>query len=130
MRGIRGAIDVPENTEAAVEAATMELLEAICAANPSLDSGDVGAAWFTATPDLNAQFPAIAARKLGWTQVPLMCAQEIAVPKSMPRVVRVLVFWNTELTQDAVKHVYLGGARALRPDIHAMQAVNGQPHAA
>jgi len=105
----------------------MELLEAICAANPALESADVGAAWFTATPDLDAQYPAIAARKLGWTQVPLMCAQEIAVPGALPRVVRVLVFWNTDLAQEEVRHVYLGGARALRPDLHAVMADG--PHA-
>jgi chorismate mutase len=117
-------VDVPENTVAAVEAATIELLEAICAANPALDSADAGAVWFTATPDLNAQFPAIAARKLGWMEVALMCAQEIAVPGSLPRVVRVLVLWNTERAQDEVRHVYLGAASALRPDIPQTQAAN------
>jgi chorismate mutase len=94
-------------------------LETICQRNPALIPADIGAAWFTTTPDLNAQFPAIAARKLGWADVPLMCAREIDVPGSMPRVVRVLVMWNADVAQTDIRHVYLGRAAALRPDIHA-----------
>jgi chorismate mutase len=78
---------------------------------------DVASALFTATPDLTAAFPAQAARELGWQHVPLLDAQEIPVPGSLPRCVRVLIIWNTGTPQSEVQHVYLGSAAALRPDL-------------
>ncbi len=118
MRGIRGANTVPENTEEAILGATRQLLEAICQANPTLELRDIAAVFFTLTPDLNAAYPAYAARQMGWTQVPLLSAQEVPVPHGMPRVVRVLILWNTDLPQEAIRHVYLGEAARLRPDLN------------
>jgi chorismate mutase len=82
-----------------------------------LEVADIASAFFTATPDLTAAFPARAARDLGWHQVPLLDAQEIPVPGSLPRCVRVLVHWNTSKSQEEVRHIYLGEAALLRPDL-------------
>ncbi|NPA06971.1 MAG: chorismate mutase [Chloroflexi bacterium] len=117
VRGIRGANQVPENTAESILAATRELLLAICRANPHLRPEDMASIFFTLTPDLNAAYPAYAARQLGWTQVPLLSAQEVAVPDAMPRLVRVLILWNTDLPQQAIRHVYLGPTARLRPDL-------------
>jgi len=115
-RGIRGATGVDANEAGAIVAATRELLERIVAAN-AVSVQDVAAVLFTATDDLDAAYPARAAREMGWTNVPLLCAQEMAVAGSLPRCVRVLVLWNTDRSPDRVRHVYLGRARALRPDL-------------
>ncbi|MGC9360486.1 MAG: chorismate mutase [Anaerolineae bacterium] len=115
IRGIRGAITVDENNAKAILEATHELLTTMQREN-DLDAEDLAAAWFTVTRDLDAAFPATAARDLGWDQVPLMDAQEIPVPGSLPRCIRVLLLWNTDRAQGAVRHVYLGKARVLRPD--------------
>jgi chorismate mutase len=80
---------------------------------------DVASAFFTATPDLTAAFPAQAARELGWDQVALLDAQEIPVPGSLSHCVRALVHWNTDKSQDEIRHVYLRGAASLRPDLVA-----------
>ena len=117
VRGIRGATQVAENTPEAILAATRKLLLAITEANPTLEARDIASIFFTATVDLDAVHPALAARDFGWVNVPLLCAQEIAVPGSLPRTVRMLVHWNTNLPQAAVQHVYLGAAAALRPDL-------------
>ena len=115
-RGIRGAVAVDANESTAILAATRDLLEQIVAAN-GLDMGDVASVVFTATPDLDAAYPARAARQMGWAHVPLLCMQEMAVDGSLPRCIRVLVHWNTDLPPEAMQHVYLGKARALRPDL-------------
>ncbi len=117
VRGIRGANSVADNNRESILAATRELLRAICRANPGLHPDDMVSILFTLTPDLNAAYPAYAARQLGWLQVPLLSAQEIAVPGALPRVVRVLIHWNTDLPQAAIRHVYLGEAARLRPDL-------------
>jgi chorismate mutase len=101
--------------------ATRELLEAILAENKKLRLEDVASATFTLTEDLISAFPALAARQMGWENVPMMCAREIPVPGSLPRVIRVLVHWNTEVPQSEVKHVYLRDAVKLRPDLVAAQ---------
>ncbi|HLJ59462.1 MAG TPA: chorismate mutase [bacterium] len=117
FRGIRGATTVDANTEQAILSATFELLQRIVSEN-EVDSDDIAGVIFTMTPDLNAVFPAEAGRRLpGWTQVPLMCMQEIAVPGALQRCVRVLMLINTTKTMDEVRHVYLGGATQLRPDL-------------
>jgi len=116
VRGVRGAISVDANDMEPIIAATRELLERIVAAN-DLQAGDVASVIFTATPDLDAAYPARAAREMGWTHVPLLCMQEMEVVDSLPRCVRVLVLWNTERDQEEIKHVYLGQARGLRPDL-------------
>lgn len=118
VRGIRGATAATEDQSEAILSATRELLGAIQTANPTLDPADLASAIFTVTEDLTAAYPAKAARKLGWTVVPLMCAREIMVPGSLPRCIRVLLHWNTDLPQSAIRHVYLGEAAKLRPDLN------------
>jgi chorismate mutase len=116
VQGVRGAISVDANDTEPIIAATRELLENIVAAN-GLSTEDVTSAIFTATPDLDAAYPARAAREMGWSKVPLLCMQEMAVEGSLPRCIRVLVLWNTDLPPNRIRHVYLGRARALRPDL-------------
>jgi chorismate mutase len=82
-----------------------------------VEIADIASVFFTATPDLTAAFPAQAARDLGWHQVPLLDAQEIPVAGSLPHCVRVLLHWNTSKSQQEVRHIYLGGAALLRPDL-------------
>jgi chorismate mutase len=115
-RGIRGATTVEADTVTAILEATRELLQAIVESN-SVAAADVASAFFTLTDDLVAAFPAQAARDLGWQQAALLDAREVPVPGSLPRCVRVLVHWNTTKRQDEVRHVYLRGAAALRPDL-------------
>jgi chorismate mutase len=115
-RGIRGAITVDENSQNAILVATRELLTHMVEAN-DLDVCDVASVIFTATPDLDAVPPARAAREIGWTEVPLLCMQEMVVAGGLPRCIRVLIHWNTERSQDQIRHIYLGRARVLRPDL-------------
>jgi prephenate dehydratase len=115
-RGIRGATTAAENSETAIVEATQELLQAVVAAN-DLDPSDLASAIFTATSDLTAVHPALAARKMGWHHVPLLSASEIAVPDSIPNCIRVLLHWNTDRPPYAINHVYLRGAVQLRPDL-------------
>lgn len=115
-RGVRGAITVESNTPEAILQATRELLQAMAEAN-GIQPADVASILFTVTPDLNAAYPAQAARELGWRYTPLMCATEIPVPASLPRCIRVLLHWNTEKRQEEIVHVYLRDAQHLRPDL-------------
>lgn len=115
VRGIRGATTVTGNTPAAILGATRELLAALVAAN-DLRVEDVASAIFTSSPDLTAEYPAAAARELGWTETALLGAVEIAKPAGLPACIRVLLQVNTEQPQAAMCHVYLRGAKALRPD--------------
>jgi chorismate mutase len=115
-RGIRGATSVDANDAQAIAAATRELLACIVTAN-DVAVTDVASAIFTATPDLDAAYPALAAREMGWSNVPLLCMQEMAVVGSLPRCIRVLLLWNTDRSADQVQHVYLHQARVLRPDL-------------
>ena len=117
-RGIRGAITVDSNTPQAILDATAELLKAMIEAN-SIRREDVASAIFTTTPDLNAEFPALAARCLGWDDVALLCGQEMGVPGSLPMCVRILLHVNTDRRADQIAHVYLRGAQALRPDLQS-----------
>ena len=116
VRGIRGAITVKENTTQEIFEATAELLRNIVEAN-GIKTEDIVSVFLTTTPDLNADFPATAAREMGWSLVPLLCAREIDVPGSMPRLIRVLMHVNTCKKQDEIKHLYLGEAAVLRPDL-------------
>ena len=116
-RGIRGATIANQNQAQAILTATVELLEAILEANPTLSAEDIASALFTVTDDLDAEYPAKAARQLGWVETPLMCAREIQVPGSIPRCIRVLIHWNTNLPPSEIHHVYLGEAAKLRPDL-------------
>jgi chorismate mutase len=101
--------------------ATRELLEEILAENGGMQPEDIASAIFTVTDDLASTFPAQAARQMGWDLVPMLCAREIPVPNSLPRVIRALVQWNTDLPQDRITHVYLRDAVKLRPDLVAAQ---------
>lgn len=120
-RGIRGATTVAENQNDQILQATRELLEALLEENKGMIPSDIASALFTVTEDLDATFPAQAARQMGWGLVPMLCAREIPVSGSLPRVIRVLVHWNTETPQSEVKHVYLREAASLRPDLAAAQ---------
>ena len=117
IRGIRGATTTDLDQPEAILQATYELLEAILEANPALRPEDIASAVFTITQDLTSAYPAKAARQMGWGLVPLLCAQEIPVPDGLPRCIRVLIHWNTELPAQAVSHVYLRRAASLRPDL-------------
>lgn len=117
VRGIRGAITVPENSPQSILAGTKELLEAVLARNKISDYNTIASIIFSTTPDLNAVFPAAAGRELGLTSVPLICYQEIAVPGALPMCVRILLHVNTTVPQAAIEHVYLRDAVTLRPDL-------------
>jgi chorismate mutase len=114
-RGIRGATTVDSNTSEVILNATAELLTAMVKAN-SIRLEDVASAIFTTTPDLNAEFPALAARRLGWNDVALLCGHEMAVPGSLAMCLRILLHVNTDKRADQIVHVYLRGAQVLRPD--------------
>lgn len=118
VRGVRGATTVAANEAGSILAATRKLLQEMVEVN-GIKTEDIGAVYFTATQDLDAAFPAKAARELGWLDVPLLDAAQIAVPGSLPRCIRVLLLWNTERSQQEIIHVYQGKARELRPDLAA-----------
>ncbi len=114
-RGIRGATTVEANTREEILEGTRVLLQQIIDAN-DLNVEDVASAVFTTTPDLNAEFPAVAARQLGWHDVALMCGHEMAVPGALPLCIRIMILWNTPKSQTEIVHVYTRGATNLRPE--------------
>jgi chorismate mutase len=120
VRGIRGATTADRNDADAIVKATAELLAELIELN-EIDPEEVAFAYFTTTPDLDAEFPAVAARQLGWVDVPLLCGQELAVrtpnPRGITRCVRILVLYNTAKRQKEMNHVYLRGARAIKQDL-------------
>lgn len=116
VRAVRGATQVENNDRDEVLEATAELVQAVLARN-ELTPADLISVIFTATPDLTAEFPAYAARAIGITDVPFLCATEIDVPGAMPKVVRLLAHVETSRPRDDVRHVYLRGAAALRTDL-------------
>ncbi|GLU45872.1 chorismate mutase [Nocardiopsis ansamitocini] len=116
VRAIRGAVQVDSDERELVLEATAELVSEVMRRN-ELTTDDVISVLFTATPDLASEFPALAARKVGFSDVPLMCATEIAVPHALPRVVRLMAHVETERARTELQHVYLHGAQALRLDI-------------
>lgn len=116
VRAIRGAVQIDSNTPEAIGAGTKELLAEILRAN-HLSVESVISVLLTATPDLNAAFPAAAAREVGFESTPLLCAVEIDVPAALPRVIRALATVETTLASSEIAHIYLGGAKALRRDI-------------
>jgi chorismate mutase len=121
IRGIRGATTVTADEPELILQATRELLEEILEENEGMEPEDVASAIFTVTDDLTSTFPAQAAREMGWSLVPMLCAREIPVPNSLSHVIRVLVHWNTEVLQSDIAHVYLRDAVKLRPDLVAAQ---------
>ena len=118
VRGVRGATTVEANSVEAILEATRELLAAMLKANET-DVEYVASAFFTTTVDLNAEFPAVAARDLGLTKVALMCGNEMNKPGGLPMCLRILLHVNTDKPARDIKHIYLRGARVLRPDIES-----------
>ena len=116
VRAVRGAIQLEVDEREHVLSSTRELVSSVLAAN-SLSQDDVISIMFTATADVRSEFPAVAARELGLGDVPLMCAQELAIAGSMPMVIRLMAHVNTALPRDQITHVYLRGATALRRDL-------------
>lgn len=115
-RGIRGATVARENTKNAILSACKELLQSMVEAN-GVDSSDIAGVWFTTTVDLNAEFPAVAARELGWSNTALLCGHEMNVPGRMSKCIRVLMLVNTDKGNDEIVHVYLRGTEVLRDDL-------------
>lgn len=114
-RGVRGATTVDANAAGDIGQRTLELLEILVSGNGILPE-DLASATFTVTEDLDAEFPARAVRSLpGWEDIPLLCAREIPVPRSLPRCLRILLHWNTDRPQREIRHAFLRGARSLRP---------------
>lgn len=116
LRAIRGATTVERDDPQSIAEATAELVRELASRN-GLESDDVVSAFFTVTPDLASGFPATAAREALWGDVPMLCTVEIPVPGALPRCVRLLVHVESALGRGEIRHVYLRGARALRPDI-------------
>ncbi len=115
VRGVRGATTADDNTREAILAATRELLSLMIEAN-DVDPDDVASAIFTTTLDLNADYPALAARALGWHDVALMCMHEMNVPHGVKQCIRILLHWSTTVAASEVQHIYIKGAVNLRPD--------------
>jgi chorismate mutase len=125
VRGIRGATTAAANTSDAIVEATDELLRAMSAAN-ELDTSEICFAFFTTTVDLNAEFPAYAARRLGWVDVPLLCSHDMEVklpnPRGVAMCIRILLLYNTEKPQSEMRNVYIRGAQAIKADLDSMRS--------
>lgn len=122
-RGVRGATTVPTNDRGEILTATRQLLALMIRRN-EIKRDDIASVIFTVTKDIDAEFPALAARQLGWADVPLLCGYEISVPGSLPLCIRVLIHWNTERSPAEVHHVYARGAERLRPDLESPPEVD------
>ena len=124
VRGIRGAITASDNSAEAIMEATEELLRELAALN-DLDPGEIGAAFFTTTTDLDAEFPAHAARRLGWLGVPMLCGHDMEVrqpnARAVARCIRILLLYNTPRPQAAMRFAYLRGAEAIKNDLELMK---------
>jgi len=125
VRGIRGATTAEADNAAEIVAATRELLQALIEAN-DIQPADVAGAWFTTTVDLRTEFPAVAARQLGWVDVPLICGHEMDVPaanpRSITRCIRIMILLNTDRQQNDIRHVYLRGALAIKEELDRARA--------
>ena len=124
-RGVRGATTVDNNDREEILTATRQLLALMIRLN-NIQPEDVGSAIFSMTHDLNAEFPALAARQLGWLDVPLICTHEVNVPGSLPNCIRILLHWNTHNPQSDGQHVYIKRAIKLRPDLSDLPPVDFQ----
>ena len=122
-RGVRGATTVESNSRDEILAAARQLLALMIRRN-DIRKEDVASATFSSTHDFNREFPALAARQMGWLEVPLLCTNEIDVPNALQRCIRVLVHWNTEKLQDEIDHVYIRDAVRLRPDLSKLPPVD------
>lgn len=114
-RGVRGATTATKNTREAILEATREMLYIMVRVN-NIKPDDVASIYFTTTVDLNAEYPALAARQLGYYDTALLCGHEMQIPDGLPMCIRVLLHWNTTLSAKDIIHVYLRGAKSLRPD--------------
>jgi chorismate mutase len=117
VRGVRGATTIDKDEPEQIHEATRELLTELMKANAGMRVDAIASALFTVTEDIVSAFPAQAARQMGWTLVPMMCAREIPVPGSLPHAIRVLIHWNTDRGPDEIQHIYLREAVNLRPDL-------------
>ena len=122
-RGVRGATTISANEREEILSASRQLLALLIRRN-GIDPKDVGSAIFTTTPDIDAEFPALAARQLGWLDVPLLCGHEMTVPGGLPLCIRVLIHWNTDRLQEEIEHVYVRDAKRLRPDLSKLPPVD------
>ena len=122
-RGVRGATTVEHNEREEILTATRQLLALMIRRN-EIGSTDVASATFTTTPDIDAEFPALAARQLGWIDVPLLCGHEMTVAGGLPLCIRVLIHWNTDKAQSEIHHVYVRDAKKLRPDLSKLPPVD------
>lgn len=122
-RGVRGATTVEANTRDEILSATRQLLALMIRLN-GIDAQDVGSALFSTTVDIDAEFPALAARQLGWLEVPLLCTHELDVPGSLRLCIRILLNWNTPKSQKDIVHVYIKDAVKLRPDLNNLPPVD------
>lgn len=122
-RGVRGATTTESNTSEEILRATRQLLALMIREN-GIEKEDVASAIFTTTPDLNAEFPALAARQLGWLDVALLCGYELGVPGALGMCIRVLIHWNTDKRADEIVHVYVKNAVNLRPDLSNLPPVD------
>src|SRR5215213_2738894 len=122
-RGVRGATTAEANTREEILTATRQLLALMIRVN-GIKPEEVGSAIFSLTRDLDAEFPALAARQLGWLDVPLLCTYEVDVPGSLRRCIRVLIHWNTDKSQAEIRHVYVKDAERLRPDLCKLPSVD------
>lgn len=123
VRGVRGATTVENNTRDEILTATRQLFALMIRLN-GIETEMAASAMFSVTTDLNAEFPALAARQLGWLEVPLLCTYEIDVPGSLRKCIRILINWNTEKSQPDIKHVYIKDAVRLRPDLSKLPPVD------
>jgi chorismate mutase len=125
VRGIRGATTATANTADAITEATDELLRGLVQAN-ALDVAEICFCFCTTTTDLTAEFPAFAARRLGWVDVPLLCSHDMSVtlpnPRGVPMCIRILLLYNTDKPQSAMRHVYLRGAKAIKANLDSMRS--------
>jgi chorismate mutase len=124
-RGVRGATTVENNSRDDILQATRQMLALMIRRN-QIDSVDIASAHFTVTRDIDAEFPALAARQLNWLEVPLLCGYEIEVRGSLPMCIRVLLHWNTPKKQSEIHHVYIHEAVRLRPDLSKLPPVDWQ----
>jgi chorismate mutase len=122
-RGVRGATTIERNEREEVLLATRQLLALMVRQN-GIDPRDVASALFSTTTDIDAEFPALAARQLGWLDVPLLCGHEMLVPGSLPLCIRVMIHWNTDKPQSEIEHIYVRDANRLRPDLSKLPAVD------
>ncbi|MEC7880787.1 MAG: chorismate mutase [Chloroflexota bacterium] len=121
VRGIRGATTIESNKSELIKDATKELLEKMVLDN-NISTDDIAAVFFTTTPDISDEFPAVAAREMGWDTVPLICGHEMSVPHGLEKCIRILIMWNTEVKQKEIRHPYLRNAKSLRKSDNDFEA--------